>query len=254
MPITPGKICKIRCDECAPEFGCWNFTQKCRKYPDPTAPRVEASDATPRTDAVAKLKWQDAATRKWMIEADFARQLEREVIALTTELAAAKLNRRDDAEDAQRVITENDKWRRDEIDQLKAKEAATSSRLAEVEAALKAALAHHKMRCDIAEKMGVQTPAKESWVSNAKTLLSTTAPAPADRARVEELEALVAKLRDYLDYLREAELMTFGILHAHGWKYPSAFLDRGVKLRAEIAALDDAARPARGDAGKEEKE
>jgi len=50
----------------------------------PPTPAIAAADAlvaTPRTDAVAKKAWRDAATQAWQVPADFARQLERELNA-----------------------------------------------------------------------------------------------------------------------------------------------------------------------------
>lgn len=51
----------------------------------------------------------------------------------------------------------------------------------------------------------------------------------------DDLRRVISSLDAYVAYLGEAERMTVGFLHVHGWRYPDDLLARGEKLRAEIA-------------------
>lgn len=73
---------------------------------------------TPRTDAKMMLRWVDAANRKELIEADFARELERENAMLREELKQAeaehdraKLSAQNADEQHDIVVSENEKLR-----------------------------------------------------------------------------------------------------------------------------------------------
>lgn len=76
--------------------------------------------------------------------------------------------------------------------------------------------------------MARERHARQKWIEDYKKQGKQLA------AMTKRAENLDAVYRAYIDYLREAEEMTVGFLHVHNWRWNEQFVERGVKLRAEI--------------------